>query len=110
MSDFDDAFASADTAAFDVMGEDIVIGGLTMRSVRDEEDYSQQLGDGGFGAVRSVGFYISSADAALCHAAPGSRVQAAGSTKTWTVGSIRDLGGFWLLTCMAATGQSGAEF
>jgi hypothetical protein len=110
MSEFDQAFASADAAAFDVMGEDIVIAGRTIRSVRDEDDYSQQMGDGGFVAIKSAGFYISREDANATSVAPGSRVLASGATKAWTVGSIKDLGGYWMLTCMAASGQQSAEF
>lgn len=110
MSAFDDAFACADEAAFDVMGENILIGGLTIRAVRDDEDYSSQLADGGFVAIKSIGFYISAADGDACHAAPGSRVAAAAGTKAWTVGNVRDLGGYWLLTCMATSGQDAPEF
>lgn len=108
MSEFDEAFGSADATAFDVMGEDIVIGGETVRAVRDDDDYSQQLGEGGFLGVRSCSFYISTLDADGTGAAPGSRVEAGG--KAWVVGSIKDLGGYRVLTCMASSGQQTAEF
>jgi len=109
---FSEAMGLADTAAFEEMGEDILVAGTKIQAIRIGGELDSRLADGGFSCDRQVRFDVSADDVAQFQIKPGTKIQtvANGRIEYWRVGGTRDNAGTVALMCIGTNGQAGAEF
>ena len=101
--------AMADGAAFEEMGEEIFVGEIPMRAIRQPDDATSTAADGGFAREAAARFEISLEDFVSKGVKLGAKVRL--GILQWRVASLRHKGGTMELICAATTGQGGrAEF
>lgn len=106
---FDQSMALADAAAIDIMGSDILVGGVSMRAIRQPSEASSTAADGGFAKENTARFEISMSDFISKAVKLGQKVQL--GIEQWRIASLRHKGGTMELVCAATSGQGGrAEF
>lgn len=106
---FEQSMALADAAAIDIMGSAILVGGVSMRAIRQPSEASSTAADGGFAKEAGARFEISMEDFVLRSVKLGQKVQQ--GAEQWRIVALRHKGGTMELVCAATSGQGGrAEF